>query len=87
MFLKGHLRKILLFQQLNFCILVPSCDPECLNGGMCTNEDQCNCAPGWTGATCHIGKIDKNIYTYNQNKKLLTLFGWDGFIILLDKVK
>nr|XP_034380679.1 epidermal growth factor-like protein 8 isoform X2 [Arvicanthis niloticus] len=30
------------------------CSKPCLNGGVCTGPDQCECAPGWGGKHCHV---------------------------------
>lgn len=34
------------------------CSKPCLNGGVCTGPDQCECAPGWAGKHCHVGEQD-----------------------------
>lgn len=34
------------------------CSKPCLNGGVCTGPDQCECAPGWGGKHCHVGEQD-----------------------------
>ena len=33
------------------------CTLPCLNGGTCTQPNVCQCAEGWTGAQCEIGKL------------------------------
>lgn len=30
------------------------CSKPCLNGGVCTGPDRCECAPGWGGKHCHV---------------------------------
>ena len=43
------------------------CDPNpCMNGGVCVSNadgsfDRCNCATGWTGTTCTVGKKKKQL--------------------------
>uniref|UniRef100_A0A8C6II40 Epidermal growth factor-like protein 8 n=1 Tax=Mus spicilegus TaxID=10103 RepID=A0A8C6II40_MUSSI len=34
------------------------CSKPCLNGGVCTGPDRCECAPGWGGKHCHVGEQD-----------------------------
>lgn len=34
------------------------CSKPCLNGGVCTGPEQCECAPGWAGKHCHVGEQD-----------------------------
>ena len=36
------------------CIAV--CSRSCLNGGTCHSPEQCECSPGWTGASCSQGE-------------------------------
>ena len=33
----------------------PVCSAKCQNGGTCIRPNVCQCAPGYKGATCHIG--------------------------------
>ncbi len=33
------------------------CDPLCENGGICTQERTCHCAPGYEGPLCEEGII------------------------------
>ncbi|XP_005389488.1 PREDICTED: epidermal growth factor-like protein 8 isoform X2 [Chinchilla lanigera] len=32
------------------------CTKPCRNGGVCVGPDQCECAPGWGGKHCHVGR-------------------------------
>lgn len=41
---------------LSFQMNPAICSKPCLNGGVCTGPDQCECAPGWGGKHCHVGE-------------------------------
>ena len=43
------------------------CDPPCVNG-VCEENNQCHCMPGWTGILCNNGIVLLNyiIYIYNS---------------------
>ena len=45
---------ILLFFSFFFPISA-TCQPDCLNGGICVNN-KCKCSPGYSGPNCNIGK-------------------------------
>ena len=43
------------------CLDIDDCSPNpCANGGTCAdmiNDYNCNCAPGFTGKNCTVGKL------------------------------
>ena len=42
------------------CIISAICNPECVNGGICTAPDTCDCsaAAGYAGIDCNSSKYD-----------------------------
>ena len=36
-------------------IITAVCDPPCLNGGICTSPNTCQCSSGWSGNACQRG--------------------------------
>ena len=39
--------------------LTAQCNPECANGGTCSNDHQCVCLVGWIGEGCTQGSCSK----------------------------
>ena len=50
----------------------PVCTTKCQNGGTCIRPNVCQCAPGYKGATCHIGN-DQIDHWYFFSFKLLNI--------------
>jgi hypothetical protein len=53
-------------------LIIGDCDPACVNGGVCNNE-QCFCPDGYTGKTCSDGK---SIYLSSRFKLAQPCWGF-----------
>lgn len=63
---------------INKCWFLAICDPDCLNGGICTKPGQCSCPGGYTGVSCEkdLDECATNAHRCTNSSICVNEVGW-----------